>query len=540
MRLLSITRAAPVIAFLVVCASITFIAGWIIPYAEVLWDEGVFLLWNWRMYEAIASGNISGISAATYWQFEYPPLQSYVVSLLLQPFSFTVTSARLVHLIFFAGSCVLVYLVAVKIARSVLHTKQLARVAASLAVIFFALSPLVLYLSSVLLKELPATCMALLTVYFYIIAREKKYLPWYILPALALAGLFFTKYQYAIFYTLAFGLETGFAFVTSKNKLHVLLSHVLLIVPLLISFTGWVIFTNRFSHFLSRIFNAGFNYTGGLTDQLTYLLFYPRGILYSYSFSPVWGLCIVATAAVSIIFWKYSALRIGMIAFLINLFFLMRHTLNVQERYLVTTIPFLFIASSIVTIFLIYKFKNTNTPARVMIYSFLCIVGIAGIPDLFRVPQRIYAIGSMAMKGMAFAQTDYNDTWFNYDRNTWSSIPPWQSTEKPSNIAEFIADTVDPTKTFTFYGSMNEIPPDYITLLLEQKNNTENTNDDFLWYVATVELSPTSLLRTKDYQKVNAWKEFEIISIKENTSLETLARKEYPTLGATVTLYGGK
>lgn len=540
MKSLSMARTLPLVAVFITVVSATFVAGWLIPYAEVLWDESVFLLWNWRIYYAIATGNIPALSAATFWQFDYPPLQSYAVGILLQPFQFTVINARLIHLIFFIGSSLFIYLLGNKVGKDILRTKPGAHATAALSLFFFAFSPIILYLSSVLLKELPATFMGLITIYFYIYARDRKKVILYVIPAVTLAGLFFTKYQYAIFYTLAFGIETIITLLTTKNRKLIIFAHVLLITPLATSFLIWVVWTNRFSYFLSRMLNNALDYSGGLADPITYILFYPKGIMYLYSFSPILGFSILITGIAGVVFRKHYSLRIGMIAFLVNVILLAQHTMNVQERYLVTTIPYFFISASCLIVKILNRVSRMNRIVKTSMYAVISGILILSVSDLFMLPSRIYAIGSIALKGMAFTQTDYNDTWFNYKRDTWSVRPPWQSHERSGDIAQFIAENVDPAVPFTFYGSINEIPPDYITLLLEQKMKTEYTSRGYSWYVATVELSPVSPLRTLDYKKIHEWKEFEIQNIKNNTALDILAKKEFPELGAVATIYGGK
>lgn len=506
----------------------------IIPEAHILWDEGVFLRWISQMTAAIRHLDWSQIIDLSYRQFDYPPLQSWISGLILAPAGFTVDKARIVNFFWLIMTGILLLPLEKELTK---HLPSLAKrkfIPAVIANCLLFTSPLIIYLATVALKEIMAACLTTAVLLFYLRARrlQKNYL--FLLTGSTIALLFLTKYQYSIFLTLGLFLEAAFSWLTTDEKRNFLLWHLLIFFPPAMTSSLWLFApVNRFSYFLDRVLNSTFNYTGGLTDIFTYLFFYPRGIVYLYSPAPAVGILILTAICISFIWLRKTAIRTILVTFILTFVFLTAHTSNVQERYLVTIMP---------AVYLIFTVMFTDLVNRLKIGRYLPFIalGIFLLSAWYIISPlsgRVFTVGSIAMKGLAFNLSGYDDSWFNYDQSTWS-ISPTVSGEQPDDVARFIVQNVDLDKPIDIIGRANEFSPDYFTLKFDEYRQAFSpAANSAATYTVGLEILPVSRYRTRDWLLVNAWIQPQVLALKNDPRLHLIAEKLFPELGVRVTVY---
>lgn len=515
----------------------------LIPYANVLWDEGEFLLQTYYVSSAIQEGRITELPIVLYNQFQYPPLQSIILGIPLGLIGFSVTNARYISLMFPILSTLLLIFLSIIAGKSMKKTNNTFPYFVSIFSCFlFLSSPIILYNNSVILKETFCTTLILFSVLLYFQARKHHTPLFYILTGLSITLLFFSKYPNAIFLLLVFGLETLISLIKEKQKTKHLLYHSIIVLIPLVFGTIWVMFPEqRITEFIRLMKNDSFDQTGG-RSLLTYILFYPKGIIYYYGYSIVTGWFLLIGFIGSILLTKKMEIRVLFLSFTIPFLLYAQHITNVQDRYLAPFFPFLCILVSIFYIWLWYKAWNFSSLTRwisiIMVGTFVAACIVTTPTFLLRV----YNVGTKAILAIAFNQPDVNAAWFDYDTSTWGKTYPWNAKETPQDILQFITNHVDPSKPIYLKGRATEISPPYFYLMMNQYKHDEiktmqKEQLPYTEYFITLEVLPTSRHYTEEYRRINEWVQWEAQSIKNDQSLTHIISKQFQDLGIHIGIY---
>jgi glycosyltransferase involved in cell wall biosynthesis len=500
-----------------------------IPYAVVCWDEAVALLWTYAVHAAIQSKDIPLLVQFLSQQFFYPPLFSVFLSLPLLLFSFTIQNARTAGLFWFViaslGTFYLGYSFGGK------HKSIIGFIAS----ILFLTSPMMIFHASIALREMIAVAWSLIAMLAYLWARRGKETWKYLaasLPLIAIAGI---KYQYLVVFVGAFGIEGIVSVVFFKRKLETIINHLYLFLPVCILLLFWIFYpTDQWNLFMNILINTntiGYIGTSG-RPIMDYLLFHPRAFLYMYSASWIIGVFLLLSFIGAIRLLKNTTIRVFWIAIVFNLTILMFHPINIQERYSILVMPYMFVLGA-------YFLVSAATHIQTKLLLLGCfIIAIPIGMDLIHLPMYVYAVGSQTIKSPMFNQLDYNDTWFNYDRSTWPKIPPWKSKEHPQDVVDFVMNNVDLSKRVDFLGRPGELSPDLWNLSSFMKRaRGDYPRLPYKQCIATVEILPYSRYNTRDFQLLNAWRIKEIREVENDSNYHITAQKTFEELGIKVTIF---
>lgn len=518
----------------------------------VNWDEGTHAIWGFREWLALRDGNLGAFWQFTRQQFAYPPLGSWLIALVNFPFEFSITLSRFVSTIGFILSAVLVYLIGKQ-----LNNKKLSGL---IAFLFFVTSPIILFYSVVVFKEIWGVVLTLLTLFLYLRAHDKKTYFSYFLAGLSLIFLFWEKYNYALLVLLIFFLEDIVDWVVvstvirSKKGLvlarKTLVRHLLIFTPVSLFALWWIFTPEDKSLWFLDIMRSDWNpVTVGLGGQLEYLLFYPNSIRVSYVFSEVLFWILVAGYLLSLRELANKKVRVLFLLFTLNLVLGTRHAINLQDRYILTTVPALFLLTGYQTekIYPLVKEKIKNQKSklkkylRIFIFTFLFL--ILG-SDLVKLPWFLKSNTTHLLSSAMYHETDYHDTIFNFNKNDWPKGELFlrKEAETPEQVIDYVLDNVDVNSRVEIVGYTSEMSPDWIELRMALKRREcviKNLSclKTGAYYLVTIEVKPTSRIYTYDYKRANSWALPKIKQIEIDSKSALRKEKEFKELGVVVKIY---
>ncbi len=533
-----INKTSLVIIIFAVLVVAILLRIFVIPYANVLWDEATFLVYIQRIHQALQAGNWADFWKHTTSQYFYPFLQSWVLAIISSPFKFSISLVRTVNLIWLLGAALGVYWLGVIVSQSVFRDRKFIQTVAVVSVLFYLASPLLWYLHSVVLKEAMSAVFSLGVVIAYLLARRSTRPGMYLLTGVMLSLQFLTKYQYAVFLSLALVMEGGITFILTNKKISHLLNHLILTTPVSVIAFVWIMLPGHgFTQFQGFMMNA-FPYMTGTADKLTRVLFYPRGIMYLYSLSPIIGLALLVSFVLGIFYWRRFEVRITWLVFMLPGILLAIHTSNMQERYLSFVIGGFFVVAVLMIAKLWEKLSRVKSGGVFAVGLVSAILSVS-INYIISWPSRFYHVGSLAMRGMAFNQLDYNDTWYNYDVNSWSRRPPQETKERLEDVVTFVVDNVDAIKPVTLATYANELAPDYLELFLAERRKQGKVR--FLPYsafVVGIAIDQRSRLYTRDFRIMNEPRQRPLVDLVSDANLELVRERKFDELGVVVAIFG--
>jgi hypothetical protein len=525
--------------FSTICATVY------IPKANINYDEANYVYQSYRFYKAIKYLKFSDFWNITLEPQHYPPFQVWLIGFMLVPFKYTPILARQVCLIWFIFSSILIFLIAKE------TDNIYGSVIGLIASLFFITSPLVLYHASILLKEMMGACLTLVIFYLYLIARKSKEIKYYIYASIFLAILALTKYNYTVILLPILGIEIIGQLIFQKKRLAIIVDCIFLFAPSVLILFFWFKTSNKLNDLLFVVFTNSMPppQITATTKTLDWILFYPRSIFLMYSPSFVLGIIYLISLVFPIYYIKNLFIRLCWLAISMNLFFatfVVKN--NLQERFILTTIPFLFITSSFTVVKLWQKLFRIRDK-KVFFVPFIMLIIIGGIRlvyDLLQINSLVYKIGSYTSKSALFYQTDYVDAknWFNYNTNDWAKNVPKSLQEKQSDIIDFIVSTIDLSRPYQIIGQCNEFPPAYILYALMYATDNRNyATLPYSSYIVTIEILPDSKWYTHDY----LYSHIPYINYlggtdwqKKDPNLIVIKKKTFMDLGVNVIAYARK
>lgn len=518
------------------------IVTYLIPHALVEWDEAVSLLWIYKISHAIRTFNFAEFIRTTQDQYIYPPLQSWVIGLLISPLQFTVSTVRYFGLLWFIGSGYLMSLIALTTCRGDFRRYRISLIAC----IFYATSPLLLFLSALSMREMMGSTLTLLTTVLFFRFRQTHKIRWATATGLSLVLLFLVKYYYAAVILLAIAIE----WLMSKNQRREFRAlfltacigcglAVLALSPRIWSYPFFYRFLDISlrPEFLPQIPILSHLPTENVGSALDRALFYPRSIVFLYGLTPLIGTIILASYLYAFRYLKNFRVRFLILLSLINLVSMGIWTNNLVDRLIATTMPSLFIVAAYAIDQSYEEIKNKyriGPVAGPFLASVVLLYVFLRIPSL---PSYVYAVGAFTSRAPVFNQRDYKDSLFQYDVSRWPKNVSF-SGENQSDVIRYIASNVDLSKPYTVVGQSNEFSPQYLSLGLTQaKDRHDFPSLPYNSFEITVEVLTTSPYYDRDYIIYNKPTMRRVYLVAGDPTHRTLTKKTFSELGLTVTIY---
>lgn len=501
-------------------------------------DEGDYIWTGNVVFEAVKSGKWATFKQLTYSQFHYPFFQSWYLAFATLPFNYSVASSRLVSLLLLLPTVILVWLIAKKINQRLWSTV--------LPVGLVLTSPLSLFYFSNVMKEGLATVLTLVTFFIYFRAREKKSLILFLMVSALTLTLTLTKYNYGALVLLALGLESIIWFWQDKNQLKkdFWLNNFRLYLPFLIGFSFWLFYpVNRFGYLFpfpqsKDVFNLK------QATLLGHLLYYPRELAFSYTFSWLAFLILTLGFIWSLKDWRDYKVRTLAGYFLINLFLAEKHIINNQARYIFTSVPVFFLIGSYgleQIISLINKTKKTSFILGIIL-PFLIAGSLILIRDLTTFPKMISRTGSHQIQSAIFYEQDFQDiSMFNFNRNLWPKIPPPENYESFQNVMNFVLANVDLRKNISLVGGLNEFNRGIFDFYIDKAREEKLIVPlgQYQNYFVILQVKENSRFDNFDYRVFGQLRSYQASQqVLADKSSKKLAEKYFPYLGLTVTISG--
>ncbi|GEM_PF-2866199 len=550
--------------FLVTCLSLLvsfFIAYTYIPKAIVVWDEGTHMNVAFTMFEELRHGEFLSYVRTVLDQTGYPPFMPMVTSSIFLLSGFSIETARRVNLMWFVLSAIFLYLIGIRVGFGKDKNRSGEHIGYT-SVFLFLTSPLLIFLHSVYMRESASITMSLLTVLIYFVARDKDTWYYYIATGLVFFALLMTKYSLGII--IALGLTTEaiiyFCITTlanlrlqkkthhsifhsflylSKEKKHIVHIHLLIFGTSALLFALWMIYpADKIPGFI-RTTTDPIQYSTKAANVWGYLLYYPMAIILTYSASSVVGIFLLLFYAASLGFLRDYRIRTCWLIVTINYVLATIHYNNVQERYIATSVPFLFLLSGYSLIYFIKKILRRNKKILIFYALISSLLGLKIIVDLLALPNYIYAVALHTFRTPIFNQIVYEETLFVYDRNRWYKPFPQAGAQKPQDVVDFIIQSVDLSKPVWIDGYANELSPGYFTMMFSlAREKNAYPKSPYGSQVVTIEVLPESKFYTYDYTFQNLWQIPNIRAREKDQSLTKIHEKIFDQLGIRVVIYG--
>jgi hypothetical protein len=501
--------------------------------ANVNWDESVYLAYAYKISQALHNLDFSYFFRLTLEQFGHPPLQSWLMGMPFSAISYTISGARTITLIFFFLSSMLVSQITKSISSKKTSYNQL------IPLILFITSPAILFYSVISMKEMYGIFFSLLTVFLYIKVKNKKSLVFPLLSSLSLTLLFFIKYYYSILIAIGITLDLIFL-LAQKSKLKHLKDYSFIVTPFVAIASAWILFpTNKLARFIFDLKNP-WSLTEGLSDATGYLLFYPRAILYMYSANVVIGSLLLLSILISFFYFQNRYVRLLLFFILPNIIITARHIINLEERFIMTCIPFLFILAGTIYSDLLSKIiRNTKgKQSKYLKYILIASIIVIIFYEIPFLPQKIYGTASYFNKTAVFNQTDFHDLWFEYDTSKWPKALPQEPFEKPADVYKYLASKINLDKPYEIVGRANDFAPDYSFLMLSlAKEKGLYPKDHYDRYIITIKVLPSSRFYTRDYRLFNEWTLENVKTVENDTNLKLLDKKLFEEMQVEVGIF---
>jgi len=516
------------------------------PQGPFCWDEAHRSLYSLLIAKSLFAGDGTTFMEVTSSQVYWPFLHSWISALFLMVGGFNYDAARCMSLVASAASTVGVYFLGKAVAGR--HGTAVGLTAAAL----FLLSPLVLFFAATAMAESLGTCITLMVLLAYLAAMDGNRMRLFLLAGALLALLYFTKYAYAVFVGLGLALSwvIGLARRSERTEHARMLARCWpLAVGFLVLYGLWMLSPPSMAKL--RILLQRLRETGGwdflklgLRDRL---LFYPRALLTAYTFSPWIFILYVAGIVWGFVNWRQARIRLLLLLFLANLVPMAIST-NLQERFIYTMMPALFVLSSL---FLVHVWSQCNAKQRRWCV-FLTLVIVAG--DMHKMPAYIRVAGNstLGVLNHKAPKTRPTSTFFKLARypSSWSQPANLLLPENGHGVAEhsmedvfdFIWENTDPSIPLCAPVQLNSASPhlwQWHALLQNRHISTEWQPNGF--YFVSLEIDSNALYRTMInlslIEKYSEPSRVRLLDMAAKNIVRVVAEKEFSDMGMTASVY---
>ena len=500
----------------------------------VNWDEGAHALLGFRVWLALKDANLSYFLDLMRTQFAYPPLGSLILALINLPFEFSMNLTRFASTLGFIVGGILMWKIAKQLTKHV-ETQNLASLP---ALFLFLTSPVILFYSVTVFKESWGLALTLLTIYLYF---KKSYF----LVGLSLILLFLEKYNYAMLLVFSLMVETfidsvliliqikvinPFKFPQKFVRVKIIKRNLMIFLPLFLFAVWWIYFPDNKSQWFMDIMRSDWNpVTVGVGSSLEYLLFYVNSIRTSYVFSELLFYLLLTGYLLAAFDLGERKIRFLFVFFTLNIILGTVHSINLQDRYIYTSVPALFLLVG-------YEIKKVLRYQSIKVLMGVLLILV--VKDIIFFPQLLKSNASHMLLSAMYNEADYRDTLFDFNRNNWPQKP--SNTDSSETVIDYILANSDASKPMELVGFTSEISPDWLELRSHIARLRHATRDkrNYSRYIVTIEVKPTSRLYTYDYRRANLWQLSKVKEMEKQYYNNIISQKEFKELGVIVKIYG--
>jgi 4-amino-4-deoxy-L-arabinose transferase-like glycosyltransferase len=303
----------------------------------------------------------------------YGFFHAYIESFFFSTFGVSYISARSLSLFLFFLSLILIYLISIRV------VSGNGWVVGILAVLFTVTSPEMLnWFTSNMLEPL-SVFMALLSMFFFLLAIEKQRPVYYYTTGVVVGLNFLTKHNYGVILILSFlciGLwDLGETVIRgSWLRLRVYLNrYLLLFLGSALIITVWLAQTNIdvvLSRFKWEISDQFVSMEISKLPFTTKVLGYTSAITGRYTFSKFLGYYFLLAVIASL--WFVRDVRIRAILFFVFISWILTATNDLlQARYIITFVPFVFILAAFLPVYLLRSSRNASLSKWAILLTFI-------------------------------------------------------------------------------------------------------------------------------------------------------------------------
>jgi len=525
------------------------------PLDVFIWDEAHHGFYGTMIFEDLRTMNFGAFWADTNRQALWMPLHSWFDGIFLLIFGFSYTSARLSSLFLFFACSILIYLIGQEL------SKEKGWIVGLVACILFLTSPMMLHFATVNMQEMLGTFVILLTAYF-IIRNISFEAAWkYLCIGFLLSVIYWTKINYATQTILGVGIfhismMPGF----DRKKLEAIkkwfVNGLLIItgfLPLLILWWATPPFQRKLGLGVFFILQKGASSFPDI-GFLGRIIFYLQSLVSSYNFSFWTGLGCLAAVIASFRLYSDRKIRLLSLIFMANLV-MVSAVLNIQERYLGTTVPFTFLLLADLSVRAFDRLKLLNIKSNALAVALLAFIACAVGYDAMSLTRYTKEVANRSILFCIYKDSlnKYSPPFLFGLMKRPAFTYPMDQTKKYNNfkvqpkssikdILNYFSDNVERGKSISTLISFAELSPYVIywhfhgwgaPVLTE---NDLGMNQMYFWYsdyfidLQASEDSPYYNISEKK------WNEVSKALLKEG-AIKLLMKKEYPDLGFTAKIY---
>lgn len=352
-------------------------------------SHALYALWLWK---DVGAQDWGAFWYDTQRQMIWPFLHSWILTFFFFIFGVGYTSARLMSLIIFMFSMVLIYLLSAKM------SERAGPKIGMLAVVLALTSPLMLRFASENMLEGLGALLFLAAAYCYLLSEDKKLALEYILFAFLIGLSIYTNYLYAYLLLPAFLVaalsKIGPIFVEavrlSRRGEKAAMPFVWwafrksIVVLVLLLFAGaW--FPFYFSRKVLLLFGSIFKYSGGVEAGGLWegLLYYPKIIIENCAFSPWLGIFLLISLFFPLVASRYRGLN-KLYVYVWTVLILLTLTIPVKAPQMIyIVVPFIFIIFSASLFHVLEFLQEKNRKLAVLLFLFFLLPVLPSFPRAY-------------------------------------------------------------------------------------------------------------------------------------------------------------
>lgn len=383
--------------FIFTLAAILLVGGFIFVNRIVVGDSfnqeeaqhALYGLWLWRDIQTL---NWDGFWYDTQRQLFWPFLHSWFLSFFFLIFGVGYGTARLMSLVIFVFSIILIYLLSSKM------SKRAGPKIGMLSVVLALTSPLMLRFATENMLEGLGALLFLTAAYVYMVCEERKLILYYILLALLIGLSIYTNYLYAYLLLPAF-------LVATFSKLGSILVEVIrlsrkgekaampfiwwaykkMIAALVLFALAAVWFSFSFSRKIQLLMSAIFKYSGGVEVQGIWqiLTYYPRVIIEDITFSPWLGIFLLVSLFLPLAASRFQGLN-KLYIYVWTVVLLLTLTISAKTPQMIYIIlPFIFIIFSAALFHVLELLQRKNLKLGILLILFIALPMVPSLPRAY-------------------------------------------------------------------------------------------------------------------------------------------------------------
>lgn len=528
------------------------------PLDVFLWDESHHGYYGMQIFNDLRAADFGAFWAHTNNQALWMPVHSWFDGIFLLLFGFSYASARLSSLFLFFICSISIYFTGLEL------SKEKGRIIGLIACALFLASPMMLHLATVNMQEMLGIFICVLTLWFIVKNIPNEGPGKYAVIGLLLGVAYWSKTNFAI--QLVFGVALYQAsLLFGKTKIDPgrlkrwMIDNSLIILGFLPLFVLWWAtppFQRKFSlGFLFRAQGMPGSSFSPLAGFFNALVFYFQSLLTSYSFSFWLGLGSLAAFLASFWFYRDKKIRIISLMFLANLLFISYiSSNNIQERYLSTSVPFVFL---LLAYFAVFYFERIKESRDAIIYYVLFALLFSAIAyDSLSLTRYTKEVANRTI--LSFIYKDNLNKFsppflfglakrpaFTYPADQPKKYMDFKAPPRSTiqDVLDFFSSNIERNRSISTMISFNEISPYVIYWHFHDWGayvmsvNDLGVNPQYFWlsdYFLDIEPSEDSPYYTDWLEK--RWNDVSRMLLRDG-AIKLASKKEFADLGLTARIY---